>query len=206
MHKSRSAFQHDEISKPLTLAQQTEIRMPMQDEETIYAALFVLENNVPLNVSCLSAPSEAGGFILRLKLLDDQRIAGTSVRKYHIHNIWAADTNSLEDLTEEDEEATVPPIEESWQSPFAGQSVKNAFEPLALVPLDKSLNRTFIIVLNQALYEQKKWVVIYRIDEGGEITSILCVAHMCMTFIDSETEHHWPEYLEEWRRYGKPIF
>ena len=60
MYKSHSAYQHDEILYSLTLAQQTEIRMPMQDEETIYAALFILDSNVSLYVNCLSAPSEAG--------------------------------------------------------------------------------------------------------------------------------------------------
>ena len=60
MYKSHSALQHDEVLYSLTLAQQTEIRMPMQDEETIYAALFILDSNVSLYVNCLSAPSEAG--------------------------------------------------------------------------------------------------------------------------------------------------
>lgn len=127
-------------------------------------------------------------------------------QKCHIHNIWIADTDHLEGLTEENEEATVPPIHRSWQSPFIGQSVEKAFEFLATVPLEKSLNRTYIVVWNQALYEQERWVVICRIDEEGEITSIPCAAYMCMTFIDSGTEHLWPEYLEEWRKYGKPIF
>ena len=126
--------------------------------------------------------------------------------KCHIHKIWLADTNFLGDLTEEDEEATVPPIDESWQPPFVGQSVEKAFHFLSTLPLDKSLNRTFIIVWDQSLYEQKRWAVIYRIDENGEITSIPCAAQMCMTFIDSGTECRWPEYLEEWRKDGKPIF
>lgn len=127
-------------------------------------------------------------------------------KKCHIHNIWLAHLDSLGDLTEEDEEATVPPIEESWQSSFVGQSFEDAFKCLATTPLEKSLNREFIIVWNQALYERRNWVVICRLDENGEITSIPCVAHMCMTFIDSGTEHRWPEYLEEWRNSGKPIF
>jgi hypothetical protein len=47
----RPPFQHDELSLPLTLAQQTDIRMPMLDEETTFTALFVLEDGVPLGVS-----------------------------------------------------------------------------------------------------------------------------------------------------------
>jgi len=124
----------------------------------------------------------------------------------HIHNIWLADPDSLEGLLEEDEEATVPPIDESWQSPFLGLTIEQAFEFVGKAPLEKSLNRELIIVWDQALYEQKRWVVICRIDGGGEITSIPYLAHMCMVFIDSGTEHLWSEYLEEWQKHGKPIF
>jgi len=52
MDQSHPAFQHDEHSMPLTLARQTEVRMPTLEEETIYAALFVLENDVSVNVGC----------------------------------------------------------------------------------------------------------------------------------------------------------
>lgn len=51
MNQSSSVFRHDKTTMPFTLARQTNIRMPTQDEETIYAALFVLENHVPINVS-----------------------------------------------------------------------------------------------------------------------------------------------------------
>jgi hypothetical protein len=127
-------------------------------------------------------------------------------KRCHIHDIWLADTVIPEGLTDEDDEATVPPIDESWQSPFVGQPVDRAFEFLATMSPEKSLNRTFIIVWNKALYERKNWVVIYRIDENGEITCIPCAAHMCMVFVDSYTWHLWPEYLEEWYKDGKPIF
>jgi hypothetical protein len=50
----------------------------------------------------------------------------------------------------------VPPVDESWQTPFVGQSVEEAFRLLATVPLEKSLNRTFIVVLNKALYNREK--------------------------------------------------
>lgn len=50
MTQPHSTFQHDEISVPFTLARQTEIQMPTLEEETIYAALFVLESDVPINV------------------------------------------------------------------------------------------------------------------------------------------------------------
>jgi hypothetical protein len=51
MMQSQSAFQHDEVSMPLTLPRQSEIRMPMLNEETTFTALFVLEDDVPLSVS-----------------------------------------------------------------------------------------------------------------------------------------------------------
>lgn len=53
MDQSQSVFQHDEVTKPLTLPRQTEIRMPMLDEETDFTALFILESDVPPNVSFL---------------------------------------------------------------------------------------------------------------------------------------------------------
>jgi hypothetical protein len=124
--------------------------------------------------------------------------------KTRADNVWLAD--SIESLIEEDEVATMPPVDESWQSPFAGQPVEKAFEYLATVSLEKSLNRAHIVVLNKALYEQKDWLAIYQIDENGEITSVPCATRLCMVFIDSYTLHLWPEYLEEWRRDGKPIF
>ncbi|CAD0091008.1 unnamed protein product [Aureobasidium vineae] len=46
----RPLYQHEEALVLLTVARQTEIRMPMTDEETIFTALFVLEDDVPINV------------------------------------------------------------------------------------------------------------------------------------------------------------
>jgi hypothetical protein len=43
-------IQHDELSMPLTLAQQTRIWMPMLDEETTFTALLVLDDTVPISV------------------------------------------------------------------------------------------------------------------------------------------------------------
>jgi hypothetical protein len=119
-------------------------------------------------------------------------------------NVWLAD--SLESSTKEDWLGTQPPIDESWQSPFAGQSVERAFEYLATVSREISLNRTYIMVLDKTLYKQKDWLAIYQIDENGEITSIPCTAHDCMLFIDPYSWHLWPEYLEQWREDGEPIF
>jgi hypothetical protein len=121
-----------------------------------------------------------------------------------VYDLWPAD--SIESFPEEGDLATEPPVDESWQSPFAGHSVEEAFKYLATVDLEKSLNRTYIVVLHKALYEQKDWVMIYRIDENGEITSIPCVAQMAMIHIDSYSWHIWPECLEQWHKHGWPIF
>ena len=51
MDQSRLSFQHDELTMPFTLTRETNIRMPILDEETIYTALFVLENSVPVTAS-----------------------------------------------------------------------------------------------------------------------------------------------------------
>jgi hypothetical protein len=46
----RPPIQHDELSLPLTLARKTDIKMPMLDEETTLTALFVLDDDVPVDV------------------------------------------------------------------------------------------------------------------------------------------------------------
>jgi hypothetical protein len=127
-------------------------------------------------------------------------------KESQVHNIWLADSSIPDGLTDEDGEATVPPIDAKWQSAFFGNTVEQAFEFLATVPIQKSLNRTYIIVLDGALYEQKNWVVLHRIDEEGEITSVPCAAHMCMVYLDSYTWDRWPDHLNAWRKHCRPIF
>lgn len=52
MNELQSSFQHDEVTMPFTLARQTDIRMPtLGEEDTIYAALFVLDANASVKVS-----------------------------------------------------------------------------------------------------------------------------------------------------------
>ncbi|THW18049.1 hypothetical protein D6D23_05258, partial [Aureobasidium pullulans] len=62
-----------------------------------------------------------------------------------VYNIWLADTAIPDGLTEEDGEATIPPM----------NTVEEVFTFLATVPLGRSLNRTYIIVMTRNLYEQK---------------------------------------------------
>jgi hypothetical protein len=71
------------------------------------------------------------------------------------YEIWLADTTLPEGLTDEDAEATIPPIDQTWHSPFVGQPIEEAFKSLASIPLEKSLNREFLIVLDKALYDRK---------------------------------------------------
>jgi hypothetical protein len=46
----RPQIEHDVLSAPLTLARQTDIRMPILKEETRFTALFVLGDDVPTEV------------------------------------------------------------------------------------------------------------------------------------------------------------
>jgi hypothetical protein len=46
----RPQMGNDVLSAPLTLARQTEIRMPILEEETRFTALFVLGDDVPTEV------------------------------------------------------------------------------------------------------------------------------------------------------------
>lgn len=123
----------------------------------------------------------------------------------NIYNLWLADLNP-QNLTEDDEDATIPPIDPTWQSPFVGNTIEDAFGFLATIPLNMALTREYLVVLDKAIYEQKDWIVIYRIDDQGEITSIPCMAKMTLTYLNSYLWHRWPDYLEEWRKEGKPIF
>jgi hypothetical protein len=78
MMQSQSAFQHDEVSMPLILPRQSDIRMPMLNEETTFTALFVLEDDVPLSVS---SRYYAQFPVLLLNFLDDQRGSRTGAQE-----------------------------------------------------------------------------------------------------------------------------
>ncbi|KAG9614766.1 hypothetical protein KCU86_g258, partial [Aureobasidium melanogenum] len=192
----RQPFQHDGTTATLTLARQTGIRMPMMDVETTFTALFVLDNDVPVDVGLCP-----GAFTTK-KLSTDailQMINGLLEqvnKESQIYNIWLAETAIPDGLTEEDGEATVPPIDGNWQSAFVGDTVEQAFEFLTKIPLEKSLNRTYIIVLDKNLYEQKNWVVLYRIDEEEDMNSTLInPSSVVISFatVSSETAEQVPD-------------
>jgi hypothetical protein len=127
------------------------------------------------------------------------------IQHSNVYNLWVAGTTQ-EGLTDEDDDATIPPMDPTWLSPFVEKSVEHAFAYLATLPLNLSVNREYLVVLNKMLYQQKGWIIIYRIDEKGVITCIPCTAHMTPTYLNSYLWHRWPAYLEEWRKQGKPIF
>lgn len=109
----------------------------------------------------------------------------------NVYNLWVAGT-SQEGLTDDDEDATIPPVDPTWHSPFVGLSAEDAFACVATLPLYLSVNREYLVVLDRTLYLQKEWIVIYRIDEEGLITCIPCTAHMTLTYLNSNLWHRWP--------------
>ncbi|KAG9949376.1 hypothetical protein KCU85_g4316, partial [Aureobasidium melanogenum] len=161
---ARPPFQHDEAHLPLTVPRRTQIRMPLPDDDPLFTALLVLEDDVPTN------------------MINDylQRV----IKHSNVYNLWLADMDP-QNLTEDDEDATIPQVNLTWQSPFVGKTSEEAFEYLATIPLKMALNREYLVVLDKALYKQKDWVIIYRIDEEGEITCIPCTAHMTLVYINS---------------------
>ncbi|CAD0098209.1 unnamed protein product [Aureobasidium mustum] len=178
----RPPFQHEEAMIPLTIPRQTDMSMPMLGEEdALFTALFILD------------PHMIGEYLDKV------------IKHSNVYNLWVAGT-SQEGLTDEDEDATIPPMHPTWKSTFVGKPVEDAFAHLATLPLDLSVNRVYLVVLDDILYREKGWIIIYNIDEKGVITCVPCTAHMTLTYINSYMWHNWHRYLEEWRKQGRPVF
>lgn len=122
-----------------------------------------------------------------------------------VYHLWLADTSGSYPR-EHDDDATIPPITSSWQSSFAGKTVEQAFEFLATIPLDISIDRRTLVVLHKHLYESKDWVVVYEIDEQGEITSIPCATEYTVMYLDSYQWLDWDVNLAQWREDGCPLY
>lgn len=118
--------------------------------------------------------------------------------------LWLAE-DKFENLPKENCTTTKPPIPSTWRSPFIGKTIEDAFEYLSTIPLDKSLGRDYIAVLNKRLYERKGWLVLYKIDTDGEITSIPCAAELSLTQMASYAQDNWPVHLKDWREKGQPV-
>jgi hypothetical protein len=120
-----------------------------------------------------------------------------------VYHFWLAD-NRMESLPKESDLASVPPIEQNWQSAFAGQTIEQAFEFILTLPTDAeiSIDNTYIVVLDTHLYRTKDWVMVCKIDKEGIITTAPCAASSPILHIHSYTGHLWPEYIDRWRREG----
>ncbi|GAB7353008.1 hypothetical protein MBLNU459_g3567t1 [Dothideomycetes sp. NU459] len=163
--------------------------MPNLYEEASFGALFVLEEDVPN------------------EMIDE--VLKKNEEEVQDYQLWLAD-ESLEGLLADsfDERATEPPIPSTWRSPLIGKTIEAAFEFMATIPLNRSLIREYIAVLDKHLYEKKGWVVLHRIDEMGEINSIPCEAGLAMLQMGStgySSPDGWPSALKNWREYGQPL-
>lgn len=118
---------------------------------------------------------------------------------------WLAEETFGVFSDENSDDLTILPISASRLSPFVGKTFEDAFKFLATVPLDKRLGRQFIAVLDNRLYRERDWLVIYRIDEQGEITSIPCKAELTCMQLQSSANHNWLTLINDWQRTGKPI-
>lgn len=121
------------------------------------------------------------------------------------HLLWLAD-DTFEQLPNDKGTIINAPVPSTWRSPFIDKSIEEAFEFFSTIPLDKDLIREYIAVLNKRLYEEKGWVVLYKIDDNGEITCIPCRAEMSLLQMGSYSQDEWPIHLKDWRLEGKPVF
>lgn len=123
-----------------------------------------------------------------------------------VYHLWLAD-NSLGSFPDDFDVATVPSVSPAWRSPSVGKTIEEAFEFLSTLPNDAevTMNRTYIVALDKHLYNTRNWVIVCKIDEEGTITTAPCVAQNPILHIDSLSWHLWPQYLERWRKEGKPF-
>ncbi|THW70146.1 hypothetical protein D6D19_08001 [Aureobasidium pullulans] len=179
-------FQHDETTAPYTIGRPTTIRMPMLGQETHLAAAFILDDRI--SVDMINEFLEI-------------------VREEHeMYHLWLAE-DTLRSYPTDLDKATVPPVSSSWRSPFAGNTIEEAFTFMSCIPTDKdiTMNRTYIVVLDRDLYGSRGWVVVCKIDEESTITTAPCAARNAMLHINSLSWHLWPNYLERWRNERKPF-
>ncbi|CAD0097356.1 unnamed protein product [Aureobasidium mustum] len=174
-------FEHDELTTPFTKARQTSIRIPDLRRDHLFNALFILDE-VPATV-----------------LEKNRKLTGG-------YFLWLAE-NNLEALPQHDADGSAKPrISTDRVSSFIGKTVEDAFRFIATVPLENLVDRQFIAVLDHRLYKEKDWLVIYRIDAEGEITSIPCKAEFICMQLHGYQNHNWPTFMDDWLRKGKPVF
>ncbi|THY33938.1 hypothetical protein D6C99_10388 [Aureobasidium pullulans] len=160
--------------------------MLMIGDETHLAALFVLDDDIPVEIinEVLEKVYEESG----------------------VYHLWIADDTPGRFSSDHDE-ATVPPVSPEWQSPFAVLTIQGAFEFISSLPTDTqvTMNGTYIVVLNKNLYLTKDWIMVCKIDEEGTITTAPSAAKNPVLYFDSLSWYLWPKYLERWLIEGKPF-
>ncbi|KAH0377374.1 hypothetical protein KCU92_g9260, partial [Aureobasidium melanogenum] len=180
----RIKFHHDELTTPLTKARQTSIRMPDLRRDHVFSALFILDK-VPQT-------------IIDEVIMKNREYTGG-------YFFWLAE-DTFDSLPSDDTDSLVKStVPSDWVSPFISKTVEDAFRFIATIPLDTSLDRQFIAVLDSRLYREKDWLVIYRIDEQGEITSIPYKAELTNMQLHSYQNHNWPIFMDDWLRDGEPV-
>ncbi|KAG9692016.1 hypothetical protein KCU95_g7616, partial [Aureobasidium melanogenum] len=177
-------FHHDELTTPLTKARRTSIQMPNLRRDEVYSALFILDKTprAIIDEVIVNNRKHTGGYFF-----------------------WLAEENFEALLPDDTDELIKPTIPADWVSRFAGKTVEDAFRFIATLHLEARLDRQFIAVLDIRLYKEKDWLVIYRVDEQGEITSIPCKAELTCMQMRSYGNHNWPTFMDDWQRTGKPI-
>jgi hypothetical protein len=138
-----------------------------------------------------------------------------------VYYYWLADDYSTLPQKREDEElaGTVPPLTQTWRSPFLGSTVEAAFEYVKNAP-GKLLNRKHIVFLDKKLFEDRRMLRVYRMEgaepdfavelgldvKPGDITEVGGEAHTTILglFYDRGTGD-WGFNVKDWKDEGLPI-
>ena len=122
-----------------------------------------------------------------------------------VRYLWLADDyNNIPDLTGLFVEGTEVPIEENWRSPFIGATLDDVAEYLRGVPKPpKSLCKTYFVVLDLQLYEQRDLLMIYNI-EDGILEGLACSANWVGCWLTGHDRDTWEERYKSWMEGDQP--
>lgn len=180
--------------------------MPNLHEEESIGALFVLDEVVPHRVRCLQHRSPIICVNPNNRQMIDE-VLERNVEKLDGDHLLRLAVESLEKLpsAEEGRSTTEPPIPSTWRSPSIGQTIEAALEYLATNPSDSSVMTAYIAMLIGRLYEKKRWLVLCKFDNKGEITFVPLPAAMALAQMALYSQDKWPGDLKYWRERSLPV-
>lgn len=97
-------------------------------------------------------------------------------------------------------------VNRDWQSPWAGKDLEEVVDFVRNTPKPpKALNKVYFVVLDKEQYEQKQWVTVHKIVDGGT-QAIPCDASSVSMFLNLHHREAWEGILlYGWQEYGVPL-